>query len=53
MSLVLGVTVFEEDLRGGWWLLPILLGALLVVAGAFVLVRVPFVRTLVAPDAPR
>lgn len=53
VSLVLGVTVFEEDLRGGWWLLPMLLGALLVVAGAFVLVRVPFVRTLVAPDAPR
>ncbi|MFI2301457.1 DMT family transporter [Actinacidiphila glaucinigra] len=53
VSLVLGVTVFEEDLRGGWWLLPMLLGALLVVAGAFVLVRVPLVRTLVAPDAPR
>lgn len=53
VSLVLGVTVFEEDLRGGWWSLPMLLGALLVVAGAFVLVRVPFVRTLVAPDAPR
>ncbi|MDX2706600.1 DMT family transporter [Streptomyces sp. PA03-6a] len=53
VSLVLGVTVFEERLRGGWWLLPMLLGALLVVAGAFVLVRVPLVRTLVGPDAPR
>jgi drug/metabolite transporter (DMT)-like permease len=53
VSLALGVTVFEEHLRDGWWLLPMLLGALLVVAGAFVLVRVPLVHTLVAPDAPR
>ncbi|MGW3246235.1 DMT family transporter [Streptomyces sp. NPDC001070] len=53
VSLALGVTVFEEHLRDGWWLLPMLLGALLVVAGAFVLVRVPLVHTLVAPGAPR
>ncbi|WP_431961313.1 DMT family transporter [Actinacidiphila sp. bgisy160] len=53
VSLALGVTVFEEHLRGGWWLLPMSLGALLVVGGAFVVVRVPLVRTLVAPDAPR
>ncbi|WP_431949929.1 DMT family transporter [Actinacidiphila sp. bgisy167] len=53
VSLALGVAVFEERLRGGWWVLPMLLGASLVVAGAFVVVRVPLVRTLVAPDAPR
>ncbi|MFF7215051.1 DMT family transporter [Streptomyces sp. NPDC008238] len=53
LSLTLGVTVFEEHLRGGWWRAPMMVGALLVVAGAFVLVRVPLVRTLVAPDAPR
>ncbi|MFI6493943.1 DMT family transporter [Streptomyces sp. NPDC050564] len=53
VSLTLGVTVFEEQLRGGWFVLPMLLGALLVVCGAFILVRVPLIHTLVAPDAPR
>ncbi|MDX3239968.1 DMT family transporter [Streptomyces sp. ME03-5709C] len=52
VSLALGMTVFEEHVRGGWWLLPMLVGALLVAGGAFVVVRVPLVRTLVAPDAP-
>lgn len=50
VSLALGVTVFEERLRGGWYAVPMLLGALLVVCGALVLVRVPLVHTLVGPD---
>ncbi|GGN79486.1 hypothetical protein GCM10011579_064000 [Streptomyces albiflavescens] len=53
VSLSLGVTLFEEELRGGWFALPMLLGALLVVCGALILVRVPLIHTLVAPDAPR
>lgn len=49
VSLALGVTVFEERLRGGWYTVPMLLGALLVVCGALVLVRVPLIHTLVGP----
>ncbi|MFJ4844825.1 MULTISPECIES: DMT family transporter [unclassified Streptomyces] len=51
VSLALGVTVFEERLRGGWYVLPMLLGAFLVICGALILVRVPLIHTLVGPGA--
>lgn len=37
ISLVLGLTVYGEHVRVGWWLLPELVGVLLVVAGTFYL----------------
>ncbi|AXI80418.1 DMT family transporter [Peterkaempfera bronchialis] len=46
VSLSLGVTLFHEDVRSGWWLLPEVAGALLVLCGAVVLARVPLTRTL-------
>ncbi|MEU0442647.1 DMT family transporter [Streptomyces sp. NPDC006186] len=40
VSLLLGVTLFDEQVRTGWWLLPAAAGALLIVWGVFRLVRV-------------
>ncbi|MFF3849037.1 DMT family transporter [Streptomyces sp. NPDC002328] len=40
VSLVLGVTLFDELVRTGWWLLPEVLGALLLLWGVFRLTRV-------------
>ncbi|KUN89687.1 hypothetical protein AQJ66_03535 [Streptomyces bungoensis] len=37
MSFLLGVLVYEEHVRTGWWLLPLTLGIGLVVAGVFAL----------------
>ncbi|HEX4790471.1 MAG TPA: DMT family transporter [Actinospica sp.] len=37
VSLLLGVTVFDETIRTGWWVLPELLGLGMICAGAFVL----------------
>ncbi|QGV77197.1 DMT family transporter [Streptomyces ficellus] len=39
VSLVLGVLLYEEHLRGHWWLLPELVGVGLVVAGVLALAR--------------
>jgi drug/metabolite transporter (DMT)-like permease len=39
VSLALGVTLFGERIRTGWWLVPELCGALLIVAGVLVLSR--------------
>ncbi len=39
VSLALGVLLYQEDLRGGWWLLPQALGVALVVAGVVALSR--------------
>jgi drug/metabolite transporter (DMT)-like permease len=41
VSLTLGIVVYEEHLRAGWWLLPQLLGVALIVTGVFALARVP------------
>ncbi|MCX5213613.1 DMT family transporter [Kitasatospora sp. NBC_00240] len=46
VSLALGVTVFEETLRTGWWLLPEIAGVLAILAGAVVLARTPLARLL-------
>ncbi|KAB1140708.1 hypothetical protein F7R91_35250 [Streptomyces luteolifulvus] len=39
VSLALGIFLFGEEIRTDWWLLPELLGALLIVAGVLVLSR--------------
>ncbi|WP_377268534.1 DMT family transporter [Peterkaempfera sp. SMS 1(5)a] len=49
VSLSLGVTLFQERVRTGWWLVPEVLGALLILVGAVGLARVPLTSTLVRP----
>ncbi|MCH5676992.1 DMT family transporter [Streptomyces gilvus] len=39
VSLALGVVLFDEEIRTGWWLAPAALGALLIVTGVMVLSR--------------
>ncbi|GAB1339434.1 DMT family transporter [Streptomyces sp. E-15] len=39
VSLTLGITLFDERIRTGWWLVPEALGALLIVGGVAVLSR--------------
>ncbi|MFE3325666.1 DMT family transporter [Streptomyces sp. NPDC059176] len=52
VSLALGIVVYEEHVRSGWWLLPQLIGFALIAAGAVALARIPLTQSLVAPDAP-
>jgi drug/metabolite transporter (DMT)-like permease len=53
ISLSLGVTLYAEHVRTGWWLVPEILGAGLVLAGAVGLSRAPQMRQLVAaPPEP-
>ncbi|MGK4581447.1 DMT family transporter [Kitasatospora sp. HPMI-4] len=52
VSLALGVALYEERVRGGWWLVPELLGATLVAVGAVTLARIPL-AALVHVQAPR
>jgi drug/metabolite transporter (DMT)-like permease len=49
VSLTLGVALYREELRTGWWLVPELLGIGLIAAGAVTLARTPLTRTLVGP----
>ncbi|MER7407327.1 DMT family transporter [Streptomyces sp. NPDC000070] len=53
VSLVLGITLYEETVRTGWWLLPQLFGVALIAAGVLALSRIPFTQSLVAPDEER
>ncbi|WP_432089069.1 DMT family transporter [Streptomyces sp. bgisy095] len=39
VSLALGVLLYEEHIRTGWWLLPQLAGVVLIVVGVFALAR--------------
>ncbi len=39
VSLTLGVLLYEEQVRTGWWLVPELLGVGLIVLGVFALAR--------------
>lgn len=48
VSLALGVTLYEEHVRAGWWLLPELLGVVLIFVGAVSLARMPVTQSLVA-----
>ncbi|MFJ6213313.1 DMT family transporter [Streptomyces sp. NPDC092296] len=51
VSLSLGVTLYQEHIRAGWWLVPEVLGVGLVAGGAVVLARAPLTQALVAPDS--
>lgn len=45
VSLVLGITVFKETIRSGWWLVPELLGVASMCAGVLPLTRaIPAIR---------
>ncbi|WP_435840375.1 DMT family transporter [Streptomyces chartreusis] len=50
VSLALGITLYEEEIRSGWWLLPQLFGVVLIAAGVLALSRIPLTRSLVAPE---
>lgn len=50
VSLALGITLYEEEVRSGWWLLPQLFGVVLIAAGVLALSRIPLTQSLVAPD---
>ncbi|MET9726883.1 DMT family transporter [Streptomyces zaomyceticus] len=39
VSLILGILIYEENVRMGWWLMPELLGVGLIVLGVFALAR--------------
>jgi uncharacterized membrane protein HdeD (DUF308 family) len=39
VSLLLGVLLYQEHIRTGWWLLPQVLGVALIVTGVLVLAR--------------
>ncbi|MFD7644600.1 DMT family transporter [Kitasatospora sp. NPDC059795] len=50
VSLLLGVVLFDESVRTGWWLLPELLAVAVVVGGVLTLVRaVPHVQEVIRP----
>jgi drug/metabolite transporter (DMT)-like permease len=53
VSLALGIILYEETVRSGWWLLPQLFGVALIAAGVLALARIPFTQSLVAPDEER
>ncbi|MFB8245080.1 DMT family transporter [Streptomyces sp. NPDC001046] len=50
VSLALGILLYEETIRSGWWLVPQLFGVALIAAGVLALSRIPLTRSLVAPD---
>lgn len=50
VSLALGITLYEESIRTGWWLLPQLFGVALIAAGVLALARIPLTQAMVAPD---
>lgn len=50
VSLALGITIYEEHVRGGWWLPVQLLGAALIAAGVLALSKLPLARALTGED---
>ncbi|MEU3862412.1 DMT family transporter [Streptomyces sp. NPDC028722] len=50
VSLVLGITLFDERIRTGWWLVPEACGALMIVVGVVVLSRA--VQRIIVVPAP-
>ncbi|MEU1277108.1 DMT family transporter [Streptomyces sp. NPDC005805] len=52
VSLTLGILLYEEQIRSGWWLVPQLLGVAAVVVGVFALARLPLAASLTAPAPP-
>ncbi|MGW4038159.1 DMT family transporter [Streptomyces sp. NPDC004778] len=49
ISILYGVTLFDEELRTGWWLLPELAALALIAAGCVRLARTPLARGTLAP----
>ncbi|MDI5969261.1 DMT family transporter [Streptomyces sp. SL13] len=49
LSITLGVFVYREQIRTGWFLLPELLGAAVTLGGALLLATTPIARSLLAP----
>ncbi|KOV69580.1 membrane protein [Streptomyces sp. AS58] len=52
VSLALGVTLYAEYVRSGWWLLPQMFGVALIVAGVFALSRMPLARAVTSDERP-
>ncbi|MEG8274782.1 DMT family transporter [Streptomyces sp. AHA2] len=50
VSLILGILLYEETIRSGWWLVPQLFGVALIAAGVLALSRIPLTQSLIAPD---
>ncbi|MGW5974117.1 DMT family transporter [Streptomyces sp. NPDC055186] len=50
VSLALGITIYAEHVRGGWWLPLQMLGAALIVLGVLALSKLPLARTLSSQD---
>ncbi|MER6654984.1 DMT family transporter [Streptomyces sp. NPDC000971] len=53
ISITYGVTLFGEELRTGWWLLPQLTGVALVTVGCVVLARSPLATAQSTPSRVR
>ncbi|MET8926335.1 DMT family transporter [Streptomyces sp. NPDC003509] len=53
ISITYGVTLFGEELRTGWWLLPQLTGVALVTVGCVVLARSPLATAQPTPSRVR
>ncbi|MFE2974801.1 DMT family transporter [Streptomyces sp. NPDC059258] len=49
ISILYGVTLFDEELRTGWWLLPELVALALIASGCVRLARTPLARGTLAP----
>ncbi|WP_097874895.1 DMT family transporter [Streptomyces sp. ms184] len=52
ISILYGVTLFDEELRTGWWLLPELVALALIATGCVRLARTPLARGTLAPPPP-
>lgn len=52
VSLTLGITLYEEHIRTGWWAVPQACGVALVAVGVFALARTELARTLVDTGTP-
>ncbi|MET7621517.1 DMT family transporter [Streptomyces sp. NPDC005408] len=52
VSLALGIIVYEEHVRSGWWLLPQMIGVAMIATGVFALSRIPLTQSVVAPGEP-
>lgn len=49
LSVSLGMTLYQEHIRTGWYLVPEVLGALVTLCGAVLLARTPVAVSLLAP----
>ncbi|MFF4857080.1 DMT family transporter [Streptomyces rubiginosohelvolus] len=52
ISILYGVTLFDEELRTGWWLLPELVALALIATGCVRLARTRLARGTLAPPPP-